>query len=193
MAMADSQLDAEIENRVDLELDQLAWQAVFGYTQPQHAPRHRLRLEEGYRIAQERQVVCGGEAGGTRADDRHAVVRVAQLALAVDLAQHVEVDHAFDAEALGDEALERTDRDRLVEGSAPARRLAGRGADTTANRSEWIGASRDRVGLPEAAIGDERDVAPRLGSDRAGGVAGEVGLQPLAVDAAPIHDGALTS
>ena len=72
----------------------------------------------------------------------------------------------------GGKALERADRDRLVEHPAPAGALAGRGADPATHRRERVDLGRDRVGLVKALRADQADIAAGIRAGRAGSLAG---------------------
>ena len=76
------------------------------------------------------------------------------------------------AAVLGGEALERPDRDRLVEDAAAAGAFARRGADPAADRRERIDLGGDRVGLVVAACADQPDVSAGVRAGRAGDLAG---------------------
>ena len=69
---------------------------------------------------------------------------------------------------VADEALQRADRDRLVEVSAPAGDLAGGAADAAADRRERVGAARDQVGELVVPARDRADVAAGVGVHRTG-------------------------
>ncbi len=175
-------LHPQAENGVDLELDQLPRKAVLGNAEAKHASGHRLGLEDGHGIAQETEVVSRGQPRGARPDDGHPVLRVLHRPVAVDLPEHVEVDHALHPETLSNEALEGPDGDGLVEDAAAAGGLAGGGADPPADRGQGIGTPGHGVGLAEAPFADQGHVASRLRADRAGLGTGKVVLQPVPVD-----------
>ena len=110
-------LDAERLDALDLGAQHLARQAVVGDADRGHAAGLGQRLEDGAVDALEPEVVGAGQAGRPGADDGDA--RLArQLAQAIDLGL-----------AVGDEALERADGDRLVDRAAAAGVLAGTHAD----------------------------------------------------------------
>ena len=173
------ELDSEREDGVDLELDQRPGEPVLGHPQAQHPARHGRGLEDRDRVTEEREVVRAGEARRPRADHGHSL-GVAVPAVAVDLPQDLEVDHALHAEALGHEPLQRPDGDRGVQLAAPADALARRRADPPADRGEGVRLPRDRVGLPETSLRDQRDVLAGLRVDRARLPAGEVPFEPVA-------------
>ena len=96
---------------------------------------------------------------------------VASVAVALGTAAREAVlgvgPNRFDAEALGDVALQGTDGDGCVDRAAAAGVFAGRGADPAADRSEWIRGAGDEVGLLLATLGDELHVAAGVGGHRA--------------------------
>jgi hypothetical protein len=174
--LMDPQLDAQAENRADFQIDQLPREPVLGDAETQHAPRHGLGFEDRDGVSVQRQVVRRGEAGRAGPDHRHAIVGMPDAALAVDLPEHVQVDHALDAESFRGEALEGANRHRLVDFLSAADPLARRGANATAYRGQGIRTASHRVGVPVPPLRDQRYVAASLGSHRAGGMTGEVGL-----------------
>ena len=71
---AGAQLDAHVEDGLDLGVEQVAAQPVRRDPEDHHAPRLPLRLEHDRPVAVRREVVRAGEPGRTCADDRHALV-----------------------------------------------------------------------------------------------------------------------
>src|SRR5664280_2690470 len=82
------------------------------------------------------------------------------------------LDDGIRPDAVGDEALQRGDCDRLVQLAASADALAGMGADPPANREERVRFGGDAIGLVEATLGDKSDVALSRRPGRAGRLAG---------------------
>ena len=76
---------------------------------------------------------------------------------------------------VADEALEAGDGDRLLDLAARAVGLALVRADAAADGGEGVGLARDAVGLGEALVGDQGDVALRAGVHGAGALAGRSG------------------
>src|SRR5260370_1258081 len=70
------------------------------------------------------------------------------------------------------EALEIADGDGQVKLAAAADLLAGRGADAATDGREGIGFGGDLERFLIAPLGDQADVEPGVGADRAGGLAG---------------------
>ena len=68
-------LHARLFNGVNLLEQHAVGQAVFGDAPVEHAAGHLLGLVDVHLMAQLGQVVGAGEAGGTRADDGHALAR----------------------------------------------------------------------------------------------------------------------
>ena len=55
-------------------------------------------------------------------------------------------------------------------------------AHSSADAGQRIGVARDAIGLFEAALGNQADIASGIGVRRAGHHAGEVRVQPVPVD-----------
>ena len=93
---------------------------------------------------------------------------------------------------LGEEALERANRDRLVDLAPAAGSLARMRADASANAGQWVWTSSIAIGFLEIALSDKLDIFPRIGVGGAGHHAGEVGIEPilvhLLVDKPSLHD-----
>ena len=68
------EFDAEVEDILDLALDNLCWQAEFGYADPQHAASHRQCLVDGDTVAQPTKVLGRSQAAGSSTDDGDAFV-----------------------------------------------------------------------------------------------------------------------
>src|ERR1051326_1018667 len=81
-----------------------------------------------------------------------------------------------------EETLQCSNGNRLVNGAAPAGSLARMSADAPADARHGIGFTRPTVGLFELPIRNKRDVAPGVGSRRARHHAGEIAIEPVAVD-----------
>src|SRR5208337_122396 len=84
--------------------------------------------------------------------------------------------------SLGEEALERADRDRLIDLAAAARRLAGMSADASADAGHWIGPARIAICLFKLTLCNELNIAAGIGVRGTGHHAGEVGVQPIPVN-----------
>ena len=155
-------VDAELDDRLDLARDERAGEPVLGDAEHHHAAEPVLRLVDRDRMAGEAKVARGGEAGGPAAD--HADARTGRgRHLAVRRVPHRVRGEALDAEALGDEPLQRPDRDRRVDRASPARALARRRAHASAHRRERVRRARDEVRVLEAAFGDRGHVRARVG------------------------------
>jgi hypothetical protein len=160
----DLELDAETDDPRDLGLQDIARKPVGRDTDGHHPARDRHRLEHGHRVAQPREVVGRGHAGGATADDP-------------DLLGPLD-SRWFDrgqAAVLGGEALERADRDRLVEDATATDAFARRRADPAADRRERVDLGGDRVGVVIAAGPDQPDISPGVRAGRAGDLAGCLG------------------
>src|SRR5678816_4249820 len=79
--------------------------------------------------------------------------------------------NGLDPVLLGDEAFQRPNRDRCVNGAPAAGILAGRGTDAPADRSKRVGRPRDPERVLVAALGNQLDVAARIRPDRTAGLA----------------------
>ncbi len=179
-AKAGTRVDAEFEDRADLTLDHASRESVLGYPEDHHPAEARVGLVHGDRMTGEAKIVRGRQTGGSTAD--HADRRAGRgWHRAVPLVPDGGGSEALDPEPLGDEALERTDRDRCVDRATPARGLAGRGTDATTDRCERIRGPCDQVGVSVAALRNRGDVATRVGVHRARRAAGLVVPQPLRV------------
>ena len=173
-------VDAELDDRLDLAGDERAGQPVLGDAEHHHPAEPIVRLVDRDRMTGEAKVVRGREPGGSAADHADRGQRRGRH-LAVRLVPDRVRGEALDAEALGDEALERADRHGRVDRAPPARALARRGAHAPADRRERVRGPGDEVRVLEAALGDRRDVRAGVGVDRARGAAGLVRPQPIGV------------
>ena len=136
----------QLQDRGDLAGDDLTRQPVLGDAEHHHPAEPVVGFVDGHRMTGEAQVVGGGETGGAAADhpDRRALGRGHRP---VGLVPRRSRREALHAEALGDEALQRPDRDRRVHRAAPAGRLARSRADAAADRGERVGRAGDQVGV----------------------------------------------
>ena len=143
------------------------------------------RFEDGDAVAHQREIVGACETGRTRADDRDLALRpagdlVARRESRYDrelccrrptvpaiISRTPLERERFGAELIGEETLERADRDRRVDFAAAACVFAGRAAGATADRGDRIGRARDAIGFGEASFRDQLNVAARVGLDRA--------------------------
>ncbi|MGD0998631.1 MAG: hypothetical protein ABR941_10000 [Thermoleophilia bacterium] len=165
-ALVQTEIDAEGADAVDLALQHVGRHAVVGDPDPQHAAGDRQRLEHGGGVAELGEVAGTGEAGGPAADDGDLLVvddgkLVGQLRGTGDVA---------------DEPLEAGDGQRFVDRAPGAGRLTGVGTDAAADRRKGIGFGGDAIGVGEAALCDQGDVALRRRLDGAVALAGGVAL-----------------
>ncbi len=142
-------------------------QAVLGDAEAQHAARLGLGLEDGGLVAEQRQVAGARQAARAGADDRHLLFE----GRLDGLGQR----HVAEGE-VADEALEAGDGDRLLDLAARAVGLALVGADAAADGGERVGLAGHAVGVGEALLGDQRDVALGRGVHGAGALAGRMAL-----------------
>ena len=163
-ALVEAQVDAERADLIDLALQHLVRQAVVGDADAQHAAGDGERLEHRGLVAVLREVAGRRHAGGAPADDGD-LLRV----------QHRQLLRQFGgAGDVADEALEAGDGDRLVDLAARALGLAGVGADAATHRREGVGLRGHPIGVGEAALADQGDVALGRGLHGAGALAGRV-------------------
>src|SRR5664280_1126523 len=165
--LAALQVDAECEHPVDVLLQGGLGQAVLGDAEAQHAARHRLALEHGHGVAEQRQVAGGGEAAGAGADHGDLL-----LELDLGLLRHGHVGEGV----IAHEALETGDGQRLVHFAARAVGLALVRADAAADGREGVRVAGHGVRLGVAAVGDQSQVALRAGVHGAGALAGAVAV-----------------
>ena len=143
----------------------------------------------------------GGHAGGAAADHGDLPARAAGRgrADALKRQRHVaRVAIAFldrrgreavlrvglrglDAVLLGDETLQRSNRDRGVDGAPTAGVFARRGTDAPADGRERIGRAGDEERVLVATVGDQLNVAPGVGRHRAPDLTLDLGLPVLKV------------
>ena len=154
------EVDPETDDPVDLGAQDLPWQAVLRDADRHHPAGHRHRLHDGDAVAEPDEVVGGRHPGRPAADDRD-LLRPANLG-------------RFDRRkraVLGGEALDRADRDRLVEHSASAGSLAWRRADPAAHRRERVDLGGHGIGIVVATVSDQPDIAAGIRPCRTGGLA----------------------
>jgi hypothetical protein len=188
---------------VDFGADERPGEAVFRNPEPNHPAGLRRGVEDRDRVSKQRQIVGGGEAGRAGADDRHMAAaasgrRRQRRAPMPGQGQVGAVPIAFgqggvvqpllglgtrrlDSVLLAHEPLERADGNGRVHGSPAAGVFTGRGADPATDRGQRIGGARHEVRLFVPSLGDQLDVAPGVGRDRASGLTFDLGL--------PVFDG----
>ena len=69
------ELDAHVEDALDLGVEHVARQPVLGDPETHHPAGHRPRFADRHLVAEAPQVVGGGEARGAGADDQHPLAR----------------------------------------------------------------------------------------------------------------------
>src|SRR5579859_1144548 len=82
---------------------------------------------------------------------------------------------------LGEESLQCTNGDGLIDLTAAARCFAGMGTDSSTDTRQRIGLTRVAVGFFKVAFRNQRDVPPRVGMRGAGHHAGEIGIEPISI------------
>ncbi len=148
-SLVGEECDAELLDRRDLAVDDSPRQPVFGDPVAQHAAELGQGFEDGDLVAHQCQIVGTPETGGAAADDRHTSAPVATEVFSAELIHvpqtatpgvlrlgvslrigHQELEKIGSSrlgpELLGDEALEGSNGDRLIDPSPPAGVLAGR-------------------------------------------------------------------
>ena len=68
--------NAEVDNAVDLGIEHVAWETIFGNPETHHAAGERASLADLDRMTHPPQVISGGQARRTRADHQHALAGV---------------------------------------------------------------------------------------------------------------------
>ena len=164
------QHDAKVENSVDLGIEHVARQTIFGNSEAHHAAGKRTGLMDLDRMTHAPQVIGRGQARRTGADDQHALA-------AVGLRRR-----EFPAVAdrrVAEETLDRIDADRFVDMRAIAGVFAGVIADPAHHRRHRVVERQCAPGgLVVAGLGV---VEPGLNifAGRTGVVAGR---QPIDID-----------
>jgi hypothetical protein len=168
------ELDAEAQGVVQLDLEDRARQAELGDAVAQHAARVALALEHGHVVAEQREVVGGGDAGGPGADDGHGLAGGGVEALGDAVAGGLQVAGG---------ALQVADVDRLAVArpAVAADVLAGPRADPPQDAGQHVGLAIDLVGAAVLLLDDRPDVARDVGAGRTGGLAGDVLAHPADV------------
>src|SRR4029450_1877935 len=106
------QLNSEVEDALDLGVEHVARQPVFGNAEAHHAAGGRSGVHDLYAVAEAPQVIGGRKPRGSGADDQHALA-----ALGGGCRKSPALLDRFVAE----KALDGVDADRLVELAAVAR------------------------------------------------------------------------
>ena len=126
-------VDAEVDDRLDVPSEEAAVEAVFGDAQPHGAPQLVGGFVDGDLVAEPPQVVGGGHPRRSAADDADALG-------SVDGGRGRDVQPLpvrgvgrFGPVLLGDEPFEGTDGDRFVDLASPAGVFAGGGAHPAAH------------------------------------------------------------
>ena len=174
-----AELDAHIQDRLDLVVDEVAAKAVRGDPEHHHAARSFLGFEYDRLEPVRREVVRARESSGPRTDDRDPL---APLRRARDRGGVCARRAGFHAVLLADEPLEGADRDRFVDRPATARHLAWRRAHSAADRRERVRQPRDVVREGVVAGGDGGDVPAGVREDGTCACARNVVVEPRAVD-----------
>ena len=158
-AVAD--VDAHVENNLDLFLEDALRQAKGGNVGTHQAARPILLFEHHDLIAQGQQVVCYPKRCGPRADagDAFAVLFLRNFRKQVcDLAAMV-----------GGNALQTANRHRLaIHALAPAGRFAGPVARSPENRRKNVRLAVEHIRVGVTALRDEADVFRDIGVRRTG-------------------------
>ena len=166
------------ENLAHLRFHHVAGQAIFGQAEIEHAARHLRGFKDGDGVAHQGKIVGGRKSHRTGAHDGNAKGKLGLGAAGV----YIDGMPRLRAVSFGKKALERADRDRLVDLAAAACGLAGMSADASADAGHGIGFARDAIGLFKLALRNQRNIAARVGVRGASHHAGEVGVQPIPVN-----------
>ncbi len=144
------EVDAETQDVAGLLVDHRIGQAEFRDLRPHHAAGFRIAVEHGAVIAERRQVARHSQRGRTAAHegDALAVLRCGAWQTLLDVVLEVRGN-----------ALEAADRHRrLLDASAPARRLAWAIAGASQDSRKHVRLPIDHVGVAVAALCDQSDV-----------------------------------
>ena len=160
---------------LDLAVDDVARQAEGRNALVQHAARPHVLFQHGDRMAAAGQFPRHRQARHAGADHRHALAR--------RLVEQRGQGDGLAGEEIGGRAFAEADGQRLAlrRPAVPAGRFAGPRTDAAQDGRKNVVLQIDLVGRIEVAAGDGRQVFgyPRMG--RAGGLAGDDGLDPLHV------------
>jgi hypothetical protein len=107
------ELDAEVEDALDLRVEDLAREPVARDAEAHHAAGARAGIADRHRVAAAREMVGRRQAGRPGTDDQHALAR--------RRGRHIDGPALLDR-LVTEEALDRVDPDRLVEVPAVAGR-----------------------------------------------------------------------
>ncbi len=164
-------LDAEGEDRIDLRLNQGPVEAVLGDAEDHHPAEDPGGLVDRHLIAPQPQVVSGGQAGRSAADDPDRL-----LALGAIRGGHRALIARLRPVLLGDETLQGPNGDGAVHLAAPTGSLTGGGAYPAADAGERVGEACSEVGGEVVAVGDGGHVGAGVGVDRTRRQAGDVAV-----------------
>ncbi len=163
------QLDTVVEDPIDVMLQSVVRHAVFGHADAHHAAGNRKRLEDRHRVPQASEVERAGQAGRAGADDGHAVSAGLHRGGSPWGIRFVSSSRIPPAPLpIGHEPLQPHDVDRRVGLATRAGVLAAVIAHSAADRRERVVLQDRAVGIGEAAVANQRDVALGALMDRAG-------------------------
>ena len=145
-------VDAELPDDVDLRVDDVLLEAEVRHTEDHHAAGDRFLLEDGDVVAEDCQVVSGGQAGGAGTDDGDFMAAV------VELLGDPGVVLGLDLE-FGDVALDFVDRHRGIDVAARTDLFAEAGTDASADGRERVLFLDELEGFLVAAFGGHAQVA----------------------------------
>ena len=158
----EADLHSSCHDRLDLVVEDVDREAVSGDPDAKHSPGDVERLEDHGGVAHVREVPRAGEPGRAGADDRDPPIgsplrdldavddrhawrgRDAPLACGLDL-------------SVGEEPVQVSNRDRLVQLRPIARRFARMVADPAARGGERVSLPIQLEGLVELPVGEQRD------------------------------------
>ena len=153
------QVHAHADEVVDLLLDDVARQPVRRHAREQRAAGVMVLLVHRDAVAEPHQVVGRGQTARPAADDRDGLL--------ARLRQRLHALLANLGVALVGDAVQRTDRDRLVVVVALARRLARVVADAAENPGHDVAVAHELVGLGDTVLGQVVGLAARVDVRRA--------------------------
>jgi hypothetical protein len=173
-----SQLDVPcLEDLSHLRFDNATWKAVFGDAKVEHAACNGGRVEQGYCVPHERQIVGRRESNWAGADDCYLIGELLDV-----FRSYIERVPRFGSVTFGEESLKTSNGNRLVDLAAAASRFAGVRADPPAYAGERIRFASEPIGLFEPPLCNQANIPSGISMRRAGHHARKIRVQPTLVD-----------
>ena len=153
---------ARLQNLPDLRFHHAARQPVLRNSQIQHSARDWRSFENRDCIAHQREVMRCRESNRASAHDSNLIRKFVLAAPLVDVNRTLR----FRPVLLSQEALQCPDRNRPVDFTAAASRLAGVCTDSPANAGQRIWVACKAISLFKSSFGNQADVASGIGMRR---------------------------